>query len=348
MGYRVKRANLELDRKRIIGFWNHYHGTDLQEKYERFYLKNPAGAARVWFLLEDGNDRIQGLNTLFSRHISVNGYKYRAAIAGDFFVAPRHRSLGPAMMLHKKATAATQRGEIDFIYGFPNEKAEGVIKRAGYQHLGNITRLVRVVDYSPYLTDRGLGEGFCRLIAPVLNRFYYLASMKSLCVIGHNVICRRIRTTDKRFDGLWEKAKGKYAAIGERSSAYLQWRYLSGKNGSIFIATDKEDQRLYGYMACTMNDGALNIRDFFIPQQAEVVSCLLRSVFQYGYGMAVRSININFLTNNALESFFRKYGFVRRNHSRKIFVYAPRVRKGHRMIIGNVENWLLLSGDNDC
>ena len=204
-----------------------------------------------------------------------------------------------------------------------------------------------MINFKPYLIKKGISERVSRFVAPTLNYANRLLSVNTLSIFSRDIICKRVTQTDERFDQLWEKYKSDFMVIGERSSEYLQWRFLSDSSGVIFAAFDKNNQKVQGYIACTIKDGFLSIQDLVSSEQSSVIKCLLRSVLRYGREMSARSINLHLLMNEAVESLLKKYGFHKKKNDRKIYVYAANVRESDQAIVADADNWLLMSGDND-
>jgi hypothetical protein len=347
MGYRVVRADLEKDKNRIIGFWNSHHKKKMQEKYEHFYLANPAGKAKVWLLNKGEREDILGIAALFPRKLFINGYRYTAGIAGDAFVSPEHRSLGPALMLQKNVIATADNEEVDLIYLFPNHKAEAVVKRVGYQLLSNMHRRVKVLNVEPYLTRNGFPEIISRLIGPVLNNFSSIFPCEILPRLNRNITCKKITKVDGRFDELWHQNQQKRPIVGERSAGYLQWRFAPEKSGIVYAAFDKKDKKLLGYVACTHKDSFLSIRDMILPGRQEDANCLLTSLVRSVRRQNFQNINVLMPMSETIDTFFNKLGFHKRRTDRKIFLYVPKIKGVDVSVLSDHKNWLLMSGDDD-
>lgn len=72
------------------------------------------------------------------------------------------------------------------------------------------------------------------------------------------------RRADERFDELWSRAARRYI-VGERSAAYLNWRYATFKTADyrFFCVTDRSDGRLIGYAVYTLQGNKVVIADLF-------------------------------------------------------------------------------------
>lgn len=77
----------------------------------------------------------------------------------------------------------------------------------------------------------------------------------------HGEIARR---ADERFDDLWSRAKIDFVT-GERSSAYLNWRYATFKTIEyrFFCVTDPADGKLIGYAVYYLYGNKVTVADLF-------------------------------------------------------------------------------------
>ena len=74
----------------------------------------------------------------------LGGQRIEAGVLVDLAVSPAHRTLFPALLLQKSLLAAGLEAR-EVLYAFPNQKAAAVFQRAGYRHIGLMTRYVRVL-----------------------------------------------------------------------------------------------------------------------------------------------------------------------------------------------------------
>ena len=120
-----------------------------EQKFQWLYRDAPEPSDLVFVLeaIADGHTVIVGTNGMASRRFRVAGRDARAAISCDLAVDRAHRSLLPALSLVRAVReAGTTR--FDFVYGFPNAKAEGVLKRAGFRELGRARRWAKVLRHA--------------------------------------------------------------------------------------------------------------------------------------------------------------------------------------------------------
>ncbi len=111
--------------------------TSAEDKFRWLYRDAPDAADTVFVLeaVEADQAHVVGANGMVRRRFWLAGRELRAVVNCDFAVDRAHRSLLPALSLlrmFREDVAA----RFDLAYGFPNGKAEGVLKRAGFKELG--------------------------------------------------------------------------------------------------------------------------------------------------------------------------------------------------------------------
>ncbi|MGH9885288.1 MAG: hypothetical protein ACREBE_07155, partial [bacterium] len=227
--------------------------------FQWLYREAPDPASRVFLLAAAAepadpgarSDDIVGTSGFSIRRFQLGGTEVRAAVCGDLVVAREHRSLLPALRL-VRAVREHAVGEYAFCYGFPNEKAQGVMVRAGFQVLGKTTRYARVLRHAGYLREvaarvRARPElapvvdsavrhrRLARALAPILDVARLAGGLPDIARARAAYRLLWLRTTDgqrgvdARFDQLWDRARSEYGVIGARTSAMLRWRYPRGE-----------------------------------------------------------------------------------------------------------------------
>ena len=145
MEFRITEADLAQDKEDILAFWRENFPGWPEKKYLWFYESNPCSQALCCTIRETETGSLIGSAAVFPRRFIVQGEACIGGINGDLAVHKNHRLLGPALTLQRTILSASKGKAIDFVYGYPNKKAEPVLKRIGYKVIGNSTRLVRVL-----------------------------------------------------------------------------------------------------------------------------------------------------------------------------------------------------------
>ena len=213
--YRLWRENLGL-------------ATSPEQKFQWLYRDAPEASDLVFVLeaIANGQSIIVGTNGLAPRRFRVAGRDARAAISCDLAVDRAHRSLLPALSL-VRAVREEGAARFDFVYGFPNGKAEGVLKRAGFRELGRARRWAKVLRHARYverLSPRPDASALVRMVssnrsaawmgATILDAWRAAALSFDAARVAAKHRFRSHSAPDDRWDALWRDARDEYRRGG--------------------------------------------------------------------------------------------------------------------------------------
>jgi hypothetical protein len=335
--------------------------TPVEQKFRWLYREAPDAADAVLVLeaVVDGRASIVGTNGMAQRRFRAAGRDVRAAIACDLAVDRAHRSLLPALCL-VRATRDDGLARFDLVYGFPNAKAEGVLKRAGFRELGRARRWVRVLRHARYVQGAG-----SRPDAPALARM--AAVVPWLGKAGATIFDRlratvsagaaRVGTTlrlrsypgpDERWDRLWLAARDEYDVVGARTAAFLRWRFPPAPHRRFVALEGRGDAGLRGYAVLELDEptGAVHVRDLF--GHRDELGTLVDAVTGHAYRLGGSSLSIRFLGAPAVERLLLQRGFVVREGDRSVVVDLGAALAGDAAIAGDASRWHLFDVDEDA
>lgn len=363
--YEVVTSNPELAGPDLYRLWcdNLALHTTPEAHFQRLYREAPEPSSTVFMLRARApgraNAEIIGSNGFSIRRFQLGaGLEGRAAVSGDLVVAHAHRSLLPALHLVRAIREHTMN-EFALCYGFPNDKAKGVMVRAGFRVLGTMTRYARVLRHASYLPrvaarlqasprlakilDAAARHPLGRGLAPLLD----LAQLaRGLPEIAHACAHHRLALLDQpdaRFDELWARARPEYDVIGVRTAAMLRWRY---PRGVIAALVRSSDRALVAYALFELDaSGTAHIRDVFGHKSAfePLFALLLPALWRHG---AV-SASIRMLGAPYLAAVVGAHGFEPRPDRRTIVVQVGRAHEALRARLEKAASWHLLDLDED-
>jgi hypothetical protein len=158
-----------------------------------------------------------------------------------------------------------------------------------------------------------------------------------------------VRTADARFDELWQRAQPPRYIMGERSAAYLNWRYANFKTAEyrFFCLIERRTSRLAGYVAYVIDDKKATIADLFCDDlERTVTPLLLRFALQMRLD-GVNFLSLSYVGNSAFEKQLESLNFMRASGSRPLVVYAKGVPEDLRDEIMDKERWFMIDGELD-
>lgn len=338
-------------------------GTTPEAHFQRLYRDAPEPTSTVFLLRArargPANAEIVGSNGLSIRRFQLGaGLEGRAAVSGDLVVAHAHRSLLPALHLVRAVRDHTM-SEFALCYGFPNDKAAGVMVRAGFRVLGTMTRYARVLRHATYLprvaarlhapprlakiVDAAARHPLARGLASLLDLARLASGFPEIAYARAHYRLAVLDEPDARIDELWERARSEYDVIGVRTAAMLRWRYPRG----VLAALVRSSDHVVMAYALFELDAArtAHIRDVFGHKSAlgPLFDLLLPALWRHG---AV-SASIRMLGAPYLAAVVDTRGFQPRPGQRTIVVQVGREHETMRARLEDADAWHLLDLDED-
>jgi hypothetical protein len=354
--YEVRQADPVEVRDDLMRVWgNNLPVEDVARKFDWFYREAPVCPETVFVLDVSDNDepaRIVGTSGVGIREFSVNGEMIRAALLADLAVDTEHRKLLPALKL-TRASHEYSLKQHPMLYGFPNQKAVGVFRRAGYKQLGSMARYARVLRHSGYIdrlaeNDRvpawvgrlASGRVLHSILGASADALRLAQLSPQLAHAARKFELEWLDDGDARIDALWEACKGEYRVIGRRSAAFLAWRFPADEGHRIVALVPRNTSDLRAYAVVHREGEVAHIRDLFgFPDDLQ---SLLERLVPPLYAEGATSMSMRYLGSSRVTESLEASGFSRREGSRAIIVDAVA-----GIEVGDVESWHLCDADED-
>jgi hypothetical protein len=345
--YSIIKADLTKNQDNILPILNKNLSGTSPEKYEWKYKNCPYGAAHCWLAKYEQSNTFIGTAALFPRVINVKGESVCAAVAGDFAVDIQHRNLATALSLQREIQLKLCNTPFKFIYLLPNEDAKGIFLRIGYKKMGGFKQFFKPLrsEYKnrhflhPFLQFKIFALAFDFLIKIIAKENRYKTTLK--------YSIESPKYFDDRFDVLWKSVSKHSTILGERTSVFLNWRYIqpSKKNYAIFCLLD-EHKNIIGYIVYFLENGMCYIVDMLYELSMEVLSLLLAEFSRYTRMKGAGSISVYYLGGRLLEEKLLKFNFIPiKNKEQDILIYSPDMANIEEVF--HQEKWHFFHGDND-
>ena len=343
--YAALPADLSTDRSTIVSLWvsNLGHPERRQDKYDWFYLRNPAGAPHVLLAhcpAEQGTPI--GVIGLGMRQMQLAGQPFNAGLLADFGVVAEHRTLYPAMLLQ---TALRDRflPQLGLIYGFPNPKSEPVVKRLGYAIAGPMVRYVRVLRSANYLPAL-LPHSVRHTLGRTADWWRHTLRRTRCAHDYHGVFAQWMDQPDVRFDALWAAQSAQALLIGVRDRGYLAWRFEQKPWKKFrFLTLNSRTNGVIAYAATEVIGKVLHIRDLLChPDHPDSLDLLLDSLFHDAHSDGRTSVSFEFLGPPVIQNTLKRLGMVPRGQRNAMYTVAGPNADAIRQI-----PWYLTSADED-
>jgi hypothetical protein len=305
--FQIIRTDPVQFKAQILDFWDKYLPGTPPARFEWLDRGNPAGPA-VWFFALDDKNELAGMVSILPKDMIRKGRTVRAGILGDFMVHSKYRIFGPNLLLLKTALADMTDLDFALLYTVPNPQSVQLIKRAGADNVGSFKNFVKPLEAKHYLS-RHTDSFSQRLLAPFVDTGLRLISKDTY--ISSKGFFEEIFRTDESFDLLWNSIKDRLTMAGDRSGAYLGWKYLLNPHNDFRVLTFRERAggSLLGFVVFTVDQNRLNIYDMVALNKASI-NKLLTKIVRIGRMESCISVNAEIFETNPLLASFKSFGFL--------------------------------------
>ncbi|WP_079419646.1 GNAT family N-acetyltransferase [Thiomonas intermedia] len=343
--YAALPADLQSDRATIVSLWvsNLGHPGRREDKYDWFYLRNPAGPPQVLLARTPAEDGVAiGVIGLGTRQMRLAGQPVAAGLLADFGVVAEHRTLYPAMLLQ---TTLRDRflPQLGLIYGFPNPKSEPVVKRLGYRVAGSMVRHVRVLRSANYLPTQ-IPHPIRRILGHAADWWRHALRRTRYAHDFRGYLAQWLDQPDARFDALWSAQNDPALLIGVRDRRYLAWRFEQKPWRKFrFLALSARSEGLVAYAVCEVVGKVLHVRDLLChPDHPNSLDLLFDRLFRDAYADGRTSVSFEFLGPVDMVEALQRLGMVARD-ARNVMCTMPEASAETL----RQAQWYLTSADED-
>jgi RimJ/RimL family protein N-acetyltransferase len=366
MGYHAERMREDVHRAGLLKLWREaLHDPTIaavaETRWPWYYDENPAGRPATWLGVTDEGEVI-GTGSIYPRVVFVGEKRIMAGVLSDFAVAKAHRTAGCAIAVQRAIVAGGHAAGFAFLFAYPNPGSLAVVKRVGYRVIGETRSFSK-----PLRTEGRLkSELEKRIKTPWLARGLALPGAEAAAELFADLglaaqdlarLAPRLASTrgefvdkaDARFDVLWSRAD-KREIVGEKTSAYLNWRYAAFKTESnrFFVLSDREREQVLGYVVFKLVGNKAIVVDLLaLPDDHALEALMLH------FALALRlerrdSIFLSYLGGDSFGRRLEAIGFFPRPHARSVIVYAPpELDEASRAIVLDPKRWFMLDGELD-
>lgn len=260
--YSVHAGHVQRDRATVLGIWKGNLGREdhLEAKYDWFYARCPWGEPIVRLLHHDATQEWVGAAAIGRRRMRWNGREIRAGVLVDMAVVPRHRTLGPALLLQRELFGHAMQ-EFDLVYGFPNVRAVPVVKRVGYVKLTDIVRYTCVLRHAPYL-QRHMPRPVAALAGWALDLRAGL-QFRVRAGAGTRRSAAWRATSSAELASLGSSAGMVSGLVAERDGSLLRWRFDEApRSETRYLVVSSNGEVPTAWFACHFDSRVLHVQDF--------------------------------------------------------------------------------------
>jgi hypothetical protein len=349
--YRVFKCDFETNKELILSLWEKNFGFAGEKRFEWLYGKNSLGNSSI-FLLRDVNENLVGINGLIGRTFIINGSPFKACQAIDLLIDRKHRTLGPALQLHRELIHWINKNSFALVYGFPLKPAELVLRRMDYQLLGSRERWVKPLRSISILKKYISIRFVARILSPIVDLLIMLKGreifkLKDKKLKTFITACTK-NEFDDRFDRLWRRGVHQFYAIGERNSSYLKWRFESNSQRDFFVfALADLENELQGYVIYSIDKNrTVNIADLYFVNY-NTLNYLLHKFAKIQRKKGNEAICFTFMGPAEVKKVLKTQGFIQRSEDSNVLIYFNTKQHSFSKNGFTKDDWYFTDADTD-
>jgi len=340
----IKQADLERDREELIQVLLQYltEGSS-PRRYDWLYLQNPAGRAKAWLAEENGE--IVGAAAAFPRQMSVHGREGIGCVLGDFCMAPRLRSVGPAIKLQRACLEAVEPQWAALAYDFPSTSLMAVYRRLGFHAYASFVRLAK-----PLRTNRAFQQRIP--VRPVANALSVLGNLalRLRDVPAENdsdsEVALHAGPCAEEFTALARRESAAFGVCVLRSAEYLNWRFLSNPFSPFEIWTHRRKRQLTGYAIVGFHEDHATLADLFGERDLRMVRNLIAHIGPALRERGIMTLSAHMVPTHPFFPVLQLLGF-RPRESTPVVVFEGGPNGGMWSERTREQSWSLMAGDRD-
>jgi hypothetical protein len=337
----IRAADLKRDRDELIRFLSENLAPGAHaSRFDWLYLESPCGPARAWMAVDERAQTI-GVAAAFPRDFRVADSVERVWVLGDFCIARKHRSLGPALSLQRICLESLSSA---ICCDFPSQSMLPIYRRLGIPTLGQHVRYVKLLKVDEKVRQFVRNRFLASPLIQIGNWTLALGRLSESIPDGvtfslHEEEC------GEEFDTIDSRSSSPHPVRGLRNARYLNWRYLRNPLRQYRLITARRGSELVGYAVVEADGPYSMIADLRTTDPENIVPGLLAYTEGVLREMGVRNINAHLLEGCYLVPYLRRAGFYPRE-SVPVVAYA---RDEIRSLSGihDPSNWFLLAGDRE-
>ena len=330
--WRITQPTVAELREPLLALWHRNLPGASRDRFEWLY-----GTGRAEALLLGGRPVI-GSAGLMRRRFSIAGEVIEGGAAIDLNVDEQQRSVGPAMTLARAVMKLADENGSSCLYGFPIPRAAGVLKRCGYQQIGEVSNWTKLLRSEVKLRSVLRSSMAAKLAGPLVDVVLRWKSPVREWRLPQQVVVETPTTFDERFNRLWQAAAQRIGVLGERSADYLRWRFTKCPElkYECFALAGRGCGELLGYIVWYRSDESICIADLLAVDDA-ATELLLSEFTRQARRLRADAIRLACFATPQFYEQLEAAGFSRRQDSYPVLVRMHET----------VTDWYLTMADHD-
>lgn len=152
--FALRRVDARDFRKEIIALYARNGNSIFESLFDWYYRDVGQNAPASWILASQNGGGIAGVCSVTTREFRFGEMTLMVGVLGNFLVDKDMRKYFGAVRLVKAAKSLVDSGEFDILLGLPNQLAQPLLLRLGFQHIDSLQTQAQVFRSSDALRYR--------------------------------------------------------------------------------------------------------------------------------------------------------------------------------------------------
>jgi len=341
-------ANLKSDLDRIVKLINsnRTNNKDYNNILAWKYLTNPDGKPKVWIAIDEQTGKDIGISSIIPRKFKINNNTLTCWNSCDFSIEKRYRTLGIALKLRKKAKESVDNGEITAFFSHPNNKMVKIFEKANYPCIGKMLHLVKPLNIDFKMKSIVKYKFISKTLSRILNPFLCLPELFISKNRNYSFELLGNVPFDLEYDVFFSNVSKDYTIIGDRSSEYMNWRYINCPLYQTERIIIRNNEKICGYIIFIQIEKQIHLKDMVCISDDKIIIALIANWIKIIRKRQADYITAVFLQTNPMIKFFKKFTFFTASQESAVFAYVNERTDIYNAWLNN-ENWYMTIGDRD-
>ncbi|MCR4428219.1 MAG: GNAT family N-acetyltransferase [Caldiserica bacterium] len=320
------------------------------EEWEWEYRESPFSPPIIAIARAGG--KVIGQEALFFVPMKFKGNCFQGAQSVDTMTDPNFRGKGVFGRLARLTLEEGKKRNTPLFYGFPNRNSySAYVNKLNWIDVARVQRFIKVLDLTSALKAR-INNPSLRMVLGFLGKPFLKAYFWGKGKRDPRFSLHQVDRFGESYDRLWGELRGRFPLMVDRTSAYMNWRYLDHPSGvyRAFFLRKAGNDEIFGVAVLHIVDleyrlgsiGEFLVKDWD-PEIARIFLTLLLDYFKL-QGTAI--VATWTLPHSPFVPVFKSLGFRLRSQHQPLIAISPDGSL-EKEEIRNPENWFISSGDYD-
>lgn len=313
-------------------------------------FNNPyAGREPTYFIAHDGEKIVAHLGRM-PLEFRIKGKVRKGYFAHDLFVHPDYRKGSGFFIVSSLYRAVEKQSDSFCCLVWTTDLNLELQRRRGYVET-SCERYYKFFDPYPKLKKAVKPEMAARIASGPLKLLFWVGDLVLTAGKIDSTSIDKIASFDPRFDELNSRIAGKVGICVNKTSKYLNWRYLNKPFGGFDVFAASKNGIILGFIVLNITPKSDSLDGTIVdlmtdPDDRQTISALLKTAIIFFKQKGVQTIRCC-MSDDRYSSALRKFLFFKDHIKREPVMMANLDKCEDKNDIAQIKNWHLTYGASD-